>query len=574
MKHYNINIGDRIVEASQYQDEIFDEVSNGVGNIVIKAAAGSAKTTTIIKCMEIIGDDKKILFVAFNRAIVETVKDKLQGNVKNKHISTFHSIGQKICMENKGENRMELNEYKYTNYINEHINELTDEDVESLGKNKKKYMSNIKHLVDYCRYYLEYKRKGISKIADKYGITPVRDEFDVVSKILAWGMSNLDTIDYTDMVWLPNANNYNTKSLYDWILIDEAQDTSIAEQRLIAKCKRRGCRVITCGDDAQQINVWAGSTEDAIKEFMKDKKTKQMSLPISYRCPKKIVKLAAMYSDNIQVAPDAIEGEVRYDVSKNLPYNGDMVLCRMTAPLIDLHLHYIRCNKKSYIKGSEIIKENYLDLIDSCNSKFVDKNCELSDGLYARLNEKLMSTFRKVKYDYGIDDDDAYYHPSVVSMYDTIMGIKIFAEGCTFVDEVNDKISTILNGDLTEGVQLSTIHKAKGLEADNVYILCSSLMPSKLAVKDWEIKCEKNLVYVAITRAKKTLSYIDEEENKWNFGKRYSKGTIEEYIKSITTKPKEEKKETNMKIFSEVMNLAKQTKAEKKPKKKVAGTMW
>ena len=39
----------------------------------------------------------------------------------------------------------------------------------------------------------------------------------------------------------------------------------------------------------------------------------------------------------------------------------------------------------------------------------------------------------------------------------------------------------------TNGISLSTIHKAKGLEANNVYIACRSLMPSKSATQPWEI---------------------------------------------------------------------------------------
>ena len=69
-------------------------------------------------------------------------------------------------------------------------------------------------------------------------------------------------------------------------------------------------------------------------------------------------------------------------------------------------------------------------------------------------------------------------------------------------------------GDESDAIVLSTIHKAKGLEADNIYIYYPSLMPLKLAIKDWEIKTENNLIYVAYTRAKKTLNFM--KENKYN----------------------------------------------------------
>ena len=57
-------------------------------------------------------------------------------------------------------------------------------------------------------------------------------------------------------------------------------------------------------------------------------------------------------------------------------------------------------------------------------------------------------------------------------------------------------------------------------------------MPIKYAKKDWEIKTEQNLIYVAITRAKKTLNYIKEEKrvfgrNENVFDGKYMKSNID-----------------------------------------------
>jgi len=63
---------------------------------------------------------------------------------------------------------------------------------------------------------------------------------------------------------------------------------------------------------------------------------------------------------------------------------------------------------------------------------------------------------------------------------------------------------------------LSTIHKAKGLEADRVFLLQPELIPSKFAVEDWEIEQEQKLLFVAYSRPKKELifikNYLDENE--------------------------------------------------------------
>jgi DNA helicase-2/ATP-dependent DNA helicase PcrA len=55
------------------------------------------------------------------------------------------------------------------------------------------------------------------------------------------------------------------------------------------------------------------------------------------------------------------------------------------------------------------------------------------------------------------------------------------------------------------------VHKAKGLEANRVFIVRPDLLPMK-AVKGWQQIQETNLEYVAITRAKTELIY----DNEWS----------------------------------------------------------
>jgi len=57
-------------------------------------------------------------------------------------------------------------------------------------------------------------------------------------------------------------------------------------------------------------------------------------------------------------------------------------------------------------------------------------------------------------------------------------------------------------------ITLSSIHKAKGLENDRVFVAERQLMPSKFAKTDRELEQEKNLEYVCYTRAKKELIFL------------------------------------------------------------------
>jgi ATP-dependent exoDNAse (exonuclease V) beta subunit len=111
----------------------------------------------------------------------------------------------------------------------------------------------------------------------------------------------------------------------------------------------------------------------------------------------------------------------------------------------------------------------------------------------------------------GMEYEDIVNTRPIMDFIDTIKALEALSDGITWKDDLIRKIDTIFSDNEKEGICLSTIHKAKGLEADNVFILCPSLMPSKYAKKEWEKIAEENLIYVAITRAKKTLNYISED---------------------------------------------------------------
>lgn len=516
-KHYKIEIEGKEFEASEYQDKIFQAIQYGAGNLIINAAAGSSKTTSIVNAIRFIPETKKILFIAFNKDIVNKIKTSITH--ENATVLTFHSLGYYILVENKIINPGNstdndiINEYKYKNYIKSNIEQLSS-CFSSIGRYRALYVNNIIKLSEYARYYLAMTKKQIEQVAELYDIVPIQDEIEVCKKVLLWGKENIDTIDYTDLLWLPNVLNLTTKKyLYNWIFIDEAQDTSIVEQQLVDKCFKRGTRFAAVMDEFQQINIWCGSTLYAIQNFKLYPNTKEYNLPISYRCPKKVVELAREYSNNIIALPDAIDGAINYDVSPNDPVSGDMVLCRTTAPLVEQFLKYLRINKKAYIRGFENIKKEYLELITNTHSKLIDRNCVTCDGLFPKLYVYLFSEMDRISSTFGLDEDDTLTHQSILTIYDNIESLKVLSEGLITTEELLDKINTIFNGDITDAVELSTVHKAKGLEADNVYILQPSLMPNKFAKKEWEIKTEKNLIYVAYTRAKKTLNFIKEDKN-------------------------------------------------------------
>lgn len=213
---------------------------------------------------------------------------------------------------------------------------------------------------------------------------------------------------------------------------------------------------------------------------------------------KTVTRFASATSSPIQPHPDAPDGTVttlaRYSKSTFLP--SDVVLCRNTAPLIDLAFTMLRHGVACHILGRDIQAglEKLLDSVWKGN-----KN-ETQIALMAYSDKESAKLVRKGKRDAA---DNLVDRCTVLSIFiDKTVGdlnaikatiAKLFADG--------------------PGVTLCTIHKSKGLEFPRVFLLDRHLIPSRWAESDHELQQEKNLMYVAVTRAKVDLTYI--ESGRW-----------------------------------------------------------
>lgn len=502
---------------SKYQLAIYDFVEHGLGNGVISASAGSGKTYTIIKLLDYIPKDKKVLIVAFNRDIRQEIKAKVtNAGHKNVQVDTFHSLGYKILNANFNRRfvNTDPNEYKYSNYISNNISQLSTINTFRLGKQFSQYLSNIQNLVNFGRCYLSETVEDLDKVCERYGIICIADEKEVAVKVLEWGEKCLDEIDYTDMVWLPNTLHLDSKFYkYDWIIVDECQDLNMVEKDMLFTCRRMGTRMLFFGDKAQAIYSFSGADSEAFDKLRELEDTIQLPLSISYRCPKNIVEYVHYLVPTIEYdKKNKIKGEIIENANLSDVKDGDMILCRNNAPLAKIYIELLRNGIKTKILGKDY-SANLSKTIKNTKEELL--NVDLSmQGVFSKLYDIFYDLVETTMHKQNITKEEALTSSSIIAKLDEIKVLEILSEGLTTSKELQKRINDIFTDNKESGIILSTIHKSKGLESPNVYIACKSLMPSKTAKQPWDIEQENNLIYVACTRTKNKLGFLDETEFK------------------------------------------------------------
>ena len=530
-----------VLKPSHYQEAIYDFVEHDVGNLVVEAAAGAGKTSTLLQILRLLPSDKKVLFCAFNKDIVKEITKKVPKDITNVDIRTVHSLGFLMIQRNLKGEEIIPNENKYRQFIYNNLDEISMINTTYMKyKDKMKYIDNICNLVDFARFYLVNSEKEIEKLVDRYDVDIIADEVEATIKVLEWGKTSINEIDFTDMIWLPYVLDLKPIGLlFDYILGDECQDFSIAQRELLLRCRKINTRMFFFGDKNQAIYSFCSADPQSFDVLKSLPNTKSLPLSISYRCAKNIVRFAQNIVETIEHNEANVnEGEIKYNVQLEEVEDGDMVLCRNNAPLMKIYNDFIRMGKKCQIKGKDI-GLNLKKLVKSMKQDELNVSLE-KDGLFVRLYDSLFSMRDKMIKQSGLDNKTIMNDSKITSRLDMIKALEVLSEGLNTSDELVDKISNMFSDKKINGISLSTIHKAKGLEATNVYIVCPSLMPCKSATLPWELEQERNLQYVAYTRAKNKLGFIDESDFK-NFTDNTSEAlkSIELQVNYVLGKTKE-----------------------------------
>lgn len=498
-----------MIQYSGYQNDIFSFGENGRGHGVVEAAAGSGKTSTLVELARRLSaknPSANIIFLAFNKHIADELSTRLAGT--NASARTIHSVGNSAVTGSVG--RTTIDARKYNTLAQEWVEKNILRFPEDERKDAAAEVPGVLvKLVNFARLTLVDAKDfaALDAMCLHFDIEVAYPSllFGALPTILEQGKDaarNKKIIDFTDMIWLPVALNLNLQK-FDFILCDESQDLSACQLELVMKMCKPDSRVVFVGDRNQSILGFAGADNLSVNKIISRTNATTLPLSICYRCPASHIRLAQMVVPSIEARPNAPEGEVIFadkegDLQK-MVQAGDLIICRLTAPLIKECIKLIKDKVSARVRGRDIGKDlvSLLKKVGKMQGFSYDKVVAFLESYRAQQEDFL----RQKKADESM----------IESLNDRVSCLQVCAESfldAKSISQLSAEIEALFD-DNRPAVWLSTIHRAKGLEADRVFILKPEKLPLRWKNQQaWSYEQEKNLLYVALTRAKKTLVFL------------------------------------------------------------------
>lgn len=461
-------------------------------SLLVSAGAGTGKTTCLIEFSKK-NPDKKILYLGFNNKTVhEAKKNYFDAQLTNTTCSTIHGLANQTKSFYEGRNK--FRKKIHLQEIQAHLNCTLPQALLAQLTLKAFCQSALPNIL------AEHIPSDVPLREDPTYILNLANTLwkDMVNPAKPLPLSYDEYL----KIYALNALPLN----FDYILLDEAQDSNPISLFILEKAKLN-TRILLIGDPNQAIYGWRGAKNAmATWDF-----SFQKTLSQSFRFGPNIAKLANFLLKNFPQKPPSIHGLGSPDyVGKINTEKAYTLIARTNSTLFAAALNCIENNKKIHFTGTKIEKDwnpsepyrfqETLDVFHLWANQKEKISCP-QIKLYKSYSE-LKSATQKKEHNQNVDVE-------IQSL-------------CRLVEKYGHRLPNLLNQISAHSTEpsvaeviLSTAHRAKGLEWDTV-VLADDFSPlaslkyehasqtRSLAQTDAQIE-EFNLIYVAITRAKKHL---------------------------------------------------------------------
>ena len=553
---------------SHLQQAVLDFVGSGSGHGIVEATAGSGKTTTLVQVAallesHVLRPGQSACFLAFNRSTAQELRARLPAAVE---ATTIHALGRRMLLTSLGGARLTLDDTKYHDLA---LGTLALTRIEALrALDPPEAASYLSRLAGLARLELTdpADASALSGLASRYRLrSPAAHHTEVLNALLPELLERgaeagrTGSVDFTDMVYLPLRYDLPPPQ-YAFVCVDEAQDLSRLNLELVMRLLAAGARGLFVGDPYQAIYAFAGADARSLTRIAERTGATRLPLSVSYRCPVRHVTLARRFSPDTHPRRAAPTGTVTVLPATALARSvqpGDLVMSRTNAPLIALAVEFASHGTACLVLGDDLTSET----IELARSLFPEGQLDewrtvvntaaatdaralefrlLTDETLARELDRSADRYQALRL--ALDALDRRWRPrrqptppatAERGGMPAWLGRWLPTLTRPTVDDLARVLSELLGGatDAADGnadadspygsqplasptapaperVVLSTIHKAKGREADRVFLFNADQLGQTQGNADEDLS-ERNVLFVALTRAKRELVLVE-----------------------------------------------------------------
>jgi len=506
------------------------EAVKGPTSVMVNAFAGCAKTTTIV----LAGANIKVpaLALAFNKKIADELRPKFPPNFQ---VKTMNGLGFMVWGRVLDGARLTMDDKK----LGKLVTQVCKDRKAGLGKDGwdklRQLVSRAQHAglvpAEFGHGLVPDTFEGWCEVGEALWLLPgeVEELWELGQEILQEDirLAKQGVISFDDQVYCPTllcpqglAGGRAIWPKFPITVVDEAQDLSPLNHRMLDLATRTDGKLVAVGDPKQAIYSFRGadsSSMEHIKELRKDWVT--LPLATTFRCPKRIVARQQGHAPGFRAwhtNREGMFGHWRYD--DEFEDTGELagwrwgdveslagghetiaVLCRNNAPLLALGLKLLRQQVGMELVGRDIGKN-----LISLSKKIIP----LSETPYDICKGKILE-WKERESSKALANENDERVAGIVDRAECLLAVLDGGE-CRNGGELREVLGKLF-AEASGRVQLSTIHRFKGGESDVVVHLDPWRVPSRQAKKraaagePRELEQEWNLLYVCETRTKNVL---------------------------------------------------------------------
>lgn len=465
-------------DLNRHQQDFVDFVVNERDSVVCEAAPGSGKSTTLRAAVDSYiraHPSAYVLTTSYARKVID--EHGVLSHISD--VRGIHAMGRAFLVHAFPRMSKKVDEQKLARHVTRAV---ADMHLDLRGRS----FAMVANTVSLAKAALVYTAAQAEQLVREHGpwsknVSPA-DVALLVLEVMRRTATDESCFDFDDMIWMPYVRGLlRAGPTYNVVFFDELQDASAA-QGMLALCS--GARFVGVGDGQQHLYGWAGADPEIINKIVSARGARTLTLPVSYRCGRRIVEAAcAIFPDAIVAAPGAPDGDVvrstgLLDLAEGQLRSGDFILARTNFGALKAYLQLtdtgttvpvVMEGRAFQSRLEAFADEAGKDLVKHAAKSLTTSEVQCIDVLWRRAGRTL--------------------------------------------DGYRDLVRSIFRREERAAIVL-TVHQAKGRGADGVHILQSSFGSAgePRSLKDLKQEEERQrLLYTAITRAKTRLTFIEDD---------------------------------------------------------------